>query len=98
MPPVQFLRFTVGGTENMTQGRIRTAGRVSGYVLFVVGLLVLGSLGMLLRFTQATDYLYHGLVKDPEREIPDGRVIVSPADGTVLYVRKIRDGIIPQVL
>ena len=82
----------------MTQGRIRTAGRVSGYVLFVVGLLVLGSLGALLRFTQVTDYLYHGLVKDPQREIPDGRVIVSPADGAVLYVRKIRDGVIPQVI
>lgn len=82
----------------MTQGRTRTAGKVWGYTLFFSGLLILGSLGILLRFTQTTDYLYHGLVKDPERAIPAGRVIVSPADGTVLYVRRIRDGIIPEVI
>ncbi|TFH50984.1 MAG: phosphatidylserine decarboxylase [Lysobacterales bacterium] len=96
--PLQFHRFTVGGPENMAQERARSAGRIWGYAFFVLGLLILGSLGVLLRFTQVTDYLYHGLVKDPEREIPDGRVIVSPADGRVLYVTKIHDGIIPQVI
>jgi phosphatidylserine decarboxylase len=54
--------------------------------------------GLLLRFAAVTDHLYHALVKDPERVIPEGRVIVAPADGIVLYVRKIEAGMIPQVV
>ncbi len=66
--------------------------------IFAFGVLLLGIILLLLRFAIVTDYLYHGLVKDPARAIPEGRVIVSPADGTVLYVTKVSDGIIPQVV
>jgi len=38
-------------------------------------------------------YLY--FVRDPEREIPDGDNIVSPADGTVIYVKEIERGRVP---
>jgi phosphatidylserine decarboxylase len=38
-------------------------------------------------------YLY--FVRDPERRIPDGNNIVSPADGIVVYVREIEQGRIP---
>jgi len=69
-----------------------------GYVLLLMGLLILGCLTILLRFTIVTDYFYHALVKDPERTIPQGNVIVSPADGTVLYVKKVRDGVIPDII
>jgi len=73
-------------------------GRRAAWALFVLGLVLLGAVIVLLRLTIATDYLYHSLVKDPERIAPDGPVIVAPADGTVLYVRKIEDGIIPEVV
>lgn len=33
--------------------------------------------------------------RDPERKIPEGNNIVSPADGTVVYVRKVVDGDVP---
>jgi len=82
----------------MTEGRRRSAGRVCGIALLVMGLLMLGVFAILLRFSQVTDYLYHGLVKDPDRTIPTGRVVVSPADGTVLYVQRVRNGMIPQIV
>ena len=72
--------------------------RVLGWTLLVVGVLILLALGVLLRLTAATDYLNHALVKDPERQAPGGRVVVSPADGTVLYVKEVRDGVIPDVV
>jgi phosphatidylserine decarboxylase len=74
---------------------LRNAG---SWAILVIGVLLLAAILLMLRFTVATDYLYHALVKDPERTAPAGPVIVSPADGTVLYVRRIRDGIIPQVV
>ena len=40
----------------------------------------------------------HATVKDPQRTIPIGDNIVSPADGTVLYVKPIADGVIPEVV
>ena len=49
---------------------------------------------LLLRLTFITDYFYHATVKDPQRTIPVGDNIVSPADGTVLYVKPIADGTI----
>lgn len=72
----------------------RTAARL----LFLGGLLSLGVVLALLRLSVVTDHLYHGLVKDPPRRAPLGRVIVAPADGTVLYVSKVSDGLIPQVV
>jgi phosphatidylserine decarboxylase len=74
------------------------ARRALGLALLGVGGLgLLGAL-VLLRFAYVTDYVHHGLVKDPERRAPDGRVIVAPADGTLLYVRRVEDGVIPEVV
>jgi len=61
-------------------------------------LLLLLALGSLLRLASVTDYLYHAAVKDPERVSPAGPLIVAPADGTVLYVRRVRDGVVPEVV
>jgi phosphatidylserine decarboxylase len=67
-------------------------------VVFGVGLLLLLASVVLLRLAFATDYAYHALVKDPERTIPSGRVIVAPADGTVLYVERVVDGTAAQIV
>ena len=67
-------------------------------LLLGVGVSALALVLVLLRFAQVTDYLYHGLVKDPEREVPGGRVIVAPADGTIIYVRRVTKGVIPYVV
>lgn len=53
---------------------------------------------ILLRFAAVTDYLYHATVKDPERVSPGGSVIVAPADGTVLYVKRVTHGEVPEVI
>lgn len=58
----------------------------------------LGLMALLMRFAAVTGYLEARLLKDPPRTIPTGRVIVAPADGTVLYVRSFSDGIIPEVV
>ena len=84
-------------------GSVRLAGERSrsgfvGWGLFSLGVLALVAMIVLLRLTVVTDYMYAALVKDPERTAPDGPVIVAPADGTVLYVRRITDGIIPRVV
>ncbi len=67
-------------------------------VVFVAGLLLLFAVAILLRLAFATDYAYHALVKDPERTIPAGKVIVAPADGTVLYVQRVNDGVAAEVV
>lgn len=67
-------------------------------VLFGLGLAALIATGLLLRLSVVTDHLYSAVVKDPERNAPDGNAIVSPADGRVLYVRRIEDGVIPEVV
>ncbi len=72
--------------------------KLGGYVLFLAGLALLAFILILLQFPKVTDYLYHAAVKDPERVSPDGSVMVSPADGTVIYIRRIVDGIIPEVV
>ncbi len=69
-----------------------------GWLTLVIGLSVFVLVVLLLRLSVVTDHLYHALVKDPQRQIPTGNNIVSPADGTVLYVKKIKDGIIPEVV
>lgn len=78
--------------------RTSSVARRLGWTLFAAGVLLLLVLLALLRLTVATDYLNHALVKDPEREAPSGRVLVSPADGTVLYVKEIYKGVIPDVV
>lgn len=72
--------------------------RLLARVLLVLGLAALATVLLLLRFAAVTDYAYHALVKDPERRPPSGRVIVAPADGTVIYVRHVEDGVVPQVV
>lgn len=66
--------------------------------LFLLGLLCLSVIALLLRFAVVTDYLYARLVKDPERRAPPGRVIVAPADGTVLYAKTFADGVVPELI
>jgi phosphatidylserine decarboxylase len=69
-----------------------------GWLTLVIGLSVLVHVVLLLRLSVVTDHLYHALVKDPPRQIPTGNNIVSPADGIVLYVKKIEDGIVSEVV
>lgn len=73
------------------------AGAVGRWVL-ALGVLALVTVAVLLRFAVVTDYLYHSLVKDPPRTAPVGPVIVAPADGTVLYVRRVTAGVVPEVV
>ena len=60
--------------------------RTMDSLLLASGLLALTVILLLLRFAAVTDYLYHGLVKDPERVAPAGPVVVAPADGRVTEV------------
>jgi len=75
--------------------RVRFAASLA---FFVAGLALLAVAVLLLRITVVTDYLYHATVKDPERTPPAGDVIVAPADGRVLYVRRVEDGIVPEIV
>ena len=75
-----------------------TARKTLGILVLAIGLLTLGTLFLMLRLTVATDFMYHAMVKDPVRVPPEGPVMVSPADGVVLYVRRIEDGVIPEVV
>lgn len=63
----------------------------------VAGVTLLLFVLVLLRFAVVTDYLYHGLVKDPARLTPAGDVIVAPADGYVLYVNPFSEGELPDI-
>ncbi len=69
-----------------------------GWLILAMGLLVLLLVLLLLRLSIVTDYAYHAFVKDPERQIPSGNNIVSPADGTILYIKEIKNGILPDVI
>ena len=53
--------------------------RTTASLLLASGLLALMVILALLRFAAVTDYLYHGLVKDPERVAPEGPVECSLA-------------------
>jgi phosphatidylserine decarboxylase len=80
---------------------VQTARKYKKVILvstMIIGIIVLSFIAILLRFTVVTDYAAHHLFKDPERSIPVGNVIVSPADGTILYVKKIENGVIPEVV
>jgi phosphatidylserine decarboxylase len=79
-------------------GARRRLRRIGGFAILLTGLLVLTALLVLLRLSVVTDHMYHALVKDPERTPPAGNVIVAPADGTVLYVKPVRDGVVPEIV
>jgi len=89
--------MTPRNAEPQAPGPSRAA-RLAGRLILAVGLLALLAVGLLLRLTVVTDHLYHALVKDPPRVAPAGRVIVAPADGTVLYVHRVRAGVAPEVV
>jgi phosphatidylserine decarboxylase len=65
---------------------------------FVMAIAMICAILVLLKFAAATDYMYHVMVKDPERRVPQGPVIVSPADGTIIYIKKVTSGKIPEVV
>ena len=67
-------------------------------LILTAGIILLFAILLLLRLSIVTDYFYHALVKDPLRQIPSGSNIVSPADGIVLYVKKIQDGNVPEIV
>lgn len=69
-----------------------------GWLTLGLGIAGIVLILLLLRLSVVTDHFYHALVKDPPRQIPPGKNIVSPADGTVLYVKKVQNGIIPKVV
>jgi phosphatidylserine decarboxylase len=72
--------------------------RVMGWLFLVAGLALLAVICLLLRMGVITDHIYSAAVKDPVRQAPSGRVVVAPADGTVLYIHQFSAGIIPQVV
>lgn len=72
--------------------------RVALVSTMIFGIVILLFIFFLLRLAIVTDYAAHRLIKDPERNIPSGNVIVSPADGTILYVKKVENGMIPEVV
>ena len=82
----------------MTSEVRRAAVRVFGIFLLCAGVLGIFGSCVLLRFSGGVGYAHPPPEKDPKRVAPEGDVIVSPADGTVLYVRRIRAGVIPEVV
>ncbi len=68
------------------------------WLSLIAGLVVLLGFALALRLSAVTDHMYHALVKDPPRVAPDGPVYVAPADGTVLYVRHVVAGVVPEVV
>jgi len=61
-----------------------------------VGILARAGGNWLLTLTAASALLAYRFYRDPERDVPHHPgVIVSPADGEVLYVRRSRDGALP---
>lgn len=67
--------------------------------LLVLGVASWIVLAALLRFAALNGRLGAGsLARDPERTPPQGRALVAPADGYVLYVRRVEEGSIPYVV
>ena len=84
--------------ESNTMKRLFIMRKLGGWAFFIFCSGWLCYMLMLLQFSKATDHLYHALVKDPERVAPQGKVLVAPADGTVIYIRSISAGVIPEVV
>ncbi len=82
----------------MTRPRPSLLRRIGGWSFLLAGLATLVLAILLFRITVVTDYLYHAAVKDPLRVAPAGNVIVAPADGRILYVRRVENGQIPEVV
>lgn len=57
------------------------------YLLLIIFLIVTTGIYIFWRF--------FWFFRNPERKIPDGNNIVSPADGTVVYVKKVINGDVP---
>ena len=74
------------------------AVRVLGFATLAAGIVILVAMGIMLRFASVNDRLGHAFILDPVRTIPEGRVIVAPADGHVLYVRRVEEDTIPYVV
>jgi phosphatidylserine decarboxylase len=53
------------------------------------------AVAMTLILGQCVLWRYYYFFRDPERSVPDGPVIVSPADGFVVYVRPVERGAVP---
>ncbi|MFT5117955.1 MAG: phosphatidylserine decarboxylase [Kiritimatiellia bacterium] len=70
---------------------------IIGILLFLIGLAGMFYLWTLVQFADRVGYTHPVLSKDPERIAPSGDVIVSPADGTVLYVKRVKNGVIPEI-
>jgi phosphatidylserine decarboxylase len=68
------------------------------HVVFATAVGTLLLVAVLLRFAVVTGYLGHAAVRDPVRVSPAGPVIVAPADGTVLYVKRVEGGVVPEVV
>ncbi len=66
--------------------------------LFLVGMLMLSGVGLLQHFDSVTHHAYYKLVRDPPRHSPLGSVFVAPADGIVLYTKRIERGSIPEMI
>ncbi|MBF0176081.1 MAG: phosphatidylserine decarboxylase [Magnetococcales bacterium] len=56
------------------------------------------AMALLFRFSFVTDLFYSAMVRDPPRQAPPGKVMVAPADGTVLYVKPVEAGVIPEMV
>ncbi|MDY6966252.1 MAG: phosphatidylserine decarboxylase [Halobacteriota archaeon] len=49
----------------------------------------------ILTIISTTYWRYFYFFRDPDRTPPNGNNIVAPADGTIMYIRKIEDGKVP---
>lgn len=77
-------------------------GLLSGLLVAVLGNLISinvvqrSALAWLLTMVAVFVFLAYRFYRDPERTVPDRNgVIVSPADGKVIYVRESRNGMLP---
>ena len=101
------LAFTLPLAWKWELGVVRVAAAVAGLGLVAavaVALLdravalpwlVRAALVFVLAVGGATTVLAYRFYRDPERTPPRGDVVVSPADGEVIYVRVARDGVVP---
>jgi len=72
--------------------------RIAAKVSLAAGLLLLTAMVVGLRFAAVNDRLGRAILRDPERTPPQGDVLVAPADGHILYVRRFEGGVLPEVV